>query len=91
MPVSGTLIGVCVTLVGLVKVTEARAGHSHVDEYTALAAIAFLACAITSYFSLRCAAFTRLSYWLEQVADIIFIGGLIGITAIAALFAYEVI
>jgi len=42
LPVSATLIGVCVTLVGLVKVVEIKLGSSRVDEYAALAAIAFL-------------------------------------------------
>jgi hypothetical protein len=91
LPVSVTLIGVCVTLVGLVKVVEVRTGNSHVDEYAAIAAIAFLTCSIASYLSIRFSAHGRLSYWLEQVADVIFVAGLIGITVIATLFAYEVI
>jgi hypothetical protein len=36
LPVSGTMIGVCVTLIGLVKLAEARHGSSHVDEYAAI-------------------------------------------------------
>ena len=91
LPVSATLMGVCVTLVGLVKVVEAKIGSSHVDEYAALATIVFLVCSISCYFSIRCAANDRLSYWLEQVADVVFVVGLIGITVIATLFAYEVI
>jgi hypothetical protein len=91
LPVSGTMIGICVTLIGLVKVAEARLGQSRVDEYAAIAAIAFLSSAITSYLSLRHAGQQRLSYRLEQVADMIFLAGLVGITVIATLFAYEVI
>jgi hypothetical protein len=53
LPVSGTMIGVCVTLVGLVKVAEARSGTGHVDEYAALAAISFFASSLTSYLSIR--------------------------------------
>jgi hypothetical protein len=86
LPVSATLIGVCVTLVGLVKVVEIKLGSSRVDEYAALAAIAFLTCSIASYLSIRCA-----TYWLEQAADVIFVAGLVAITMIATLFAYEVI
>ena len=48
LPVSATLMGVCVTLVGLVKVVEAKIGSSHVDEYAALATIVFLVCSILS-------------------------------------------
>jgi hypothetical protein len=69
LPVSATLIGVCVTLVGLVKVVEIRIGNSRVDEYAALAAIAFLTCSIASYLPIRGSANDNLSYWLEQAAD----------------------
>lgn len=85
------MIGICVTLVGLVKIAEVRSGYRHVDEYAALAAISFLASALTSYLSIRHSNKTRLSYWLEQMADVIFIAALVGITLIATLFAYEVI
>lgn len=91
LPVSGTMIGISVTLVGLVKVAEAHVGQSHVDECAALAAIMFLASALTSYLSIRWSKKDKLSYRLEQAADIIFIASLIGITLIATLFAYEVI
>ncbi len=91
LPVSGTMIGVCVTLVGLVKVAEARWGHSHVDEYAALAAISFLASSLASYLSIRHSDKKRLSYRLEQIADVIFVTALVAITLVATLFAYEVI
>jgi hypothetical protein len=42
------MIGVCVTLIGLVKLADARHGSSHVDEYTAMAAVTFLASALRS-------------------------------------------
>jgi hypothetical protein len=48
LPVSGTMIGVCVTLIGLVKLADARHGSSHVDEYAAMAAVTFLASALRS-------------------------------------------
>lgn len=91
LPVSGTMIGISVTLVGLVKVAERHVGQSHVDEYAALGAIAFLASALTSYLSIRYSSKNTLSYQLEQVADALFITSLMGITLIATLFAYEVI
>lgn len=91
LPVSGTMIGVCVTLVGLVKVAEIKSGHNHVDEYAALAAISFLASALTSYLSIRHSQKAKLSYRLEQIADVIFIAALVAITLVATLFAYEVI
>jgi hypothetical protein len=91
LPVSGTMIGVCATLIGLVKLAEARHGSSHVDEYAAITAVTFLTSALTSYLSIRWSDRTRLSVLIEQIADMIFLGGLIGITLVATLFAYEVI
>ena len=91
LPVSGTMIGVCVTLIGLVKLAEAKHGSSHVDEYSALTAVTFLASALTSYLSMRYSDRPELSLRIERMADTIFLGGLIGITLVATLFAYEVI
>jgi hypothetical protein len=85
------MIGVCATLIGLVKLAEAKHGSSHVDEYAAIAAVTFLASALTSYLSIRWSHRTKLSILVEQIADVIFLCGLIGITLVATLFAYEVI
>jgi hypothetical protein len=91
LPASATMIGVCATLIGLVKLAEAKHGSSHVDEYAALTAVTFLGSALMSYLSIRWADRLKLSAWVEQVADIIFLVGLVGITLVATLFAYEVI
>jgi len=91
LPVSGTMIGVCATLIGLVKLAEARHGSSHVDEYAAMAAVTFLASALTSYLSIRYSNRTKLSFQIERIADVLFLARLVGITLVATLFAYEVI
>jgi hypothetical protein len=83
--------GVCATLIGLVKLAETKHGSSHVDEYAAMAAVTFLASALTSYLSIRYSNRMELSFQIERIADVIFLGGLIGITLVATLFAYEVI
>ena len=91
LPVSGTMIGVCATLIGLAKLATARHGASHVDEYAAIVAVTFLASALTSYLSIRWSDRLRLSVRIEGIADTIFLCGLVGITLVATLFAYEVI
>lgn len=91
LPVSATMIGVCATLIGLVKLAEEKLGPSHVDEYAALTAVTFLASALASYLSIRYSDRPRLSARIEQIADLIFLVGLVGITLVATLFAYEVI
>ena len=85
------MIGICTTLIGLVKIIEARIGPSHVDEYAALAAILFLVSALTSYLSLRSRTTQRMSERLEKAADLLFLLGLVSLSAISLLFAYETI
>jgi hypothetical protein len=91
LPNSATMIGVCVTAVGLVKVAEAHIGPSSVDNYCATAGVVFLISAFCSYLSLRMEDGSVLAERLERVADICFMIGLIGLTLIILLFAYEVI
>ena len=85
------MIGVCATLIGLVKLAATKHGTSHVDEYAALVAVTFLASAMTSYLSIRWPDRASLSVRIERLADAIFFCGLVGITLVATLFAYQVI
>ena len=89
LPNSAAMIGVCVTMVGLVKIAEAHLGPSHVDIYCAFAALIFLGSALCSYLSLRFEG--RLSESLERIADVFFMAGLLALTLVTILFAYEVI
>jgi hypothetical protein len=91
LPSSGTMIGVCATLIGLVKLAEAHIGPSRVDEYTALASMLFLASAIASYISIRQPDRKDISDRCEMIADRCFLAGLIGLAVITLFFAYEVI
>ena len=91
LPSAATMIGICTTLIGLVKIIEARIGPSHVDEYGALTAMLFLASALASYFSIRHGDRAGVSAWCERIADLAFVAGLVSLTLIACLFAYEVI
>lgn len=47
LPTAGTMLGICTTLIGLVKLFETRVGPSHVDEYAGLIAVLFLISALT--------------------------------------------
>jgi hypothetical protein len=91
LPSAATMIGVCTTLIGLVKVVEGRIGPSHVDEYVGLVSLLFVISAITSYFSLRYADGPRAGARFERIADISFMIGLLSLVVIALLFAYEAI
>ena len=76
---------------GLVKVIEGRIGPSHVDEFAAAISVFFLVSAVTSYLSIRYARNRVLSKRFETVADQCFLIGLVSITLIGLLFAYEAI
>ena len=91
LPNASTMIGVCVTAIGLVKLIEGRIGPSHVDEYAALTGLVFLFSAILSYASLRFDPDNPKAARLERIADIAFLVGLVALTGISLLFAYEVI
>jgi len=91
LPSAATMLGVCTTLVGLVKITEAHIGPSHVDEYAALNALLFLISATASYFSMRMPPDDENAAKLEMAADICFVLGLICLSLISTLFAYETI
>lgn len=92
LPNASTMLGVCLTGIGLVKVAEAHLGPSHIDEYLALDGICFLVSALCSYGSIRRNRGTaaRRSK-LEQLADFLFVFGLIAMTFISILFAYELV
>ena len=89
---SAVMIGVCTTLIGLVKVAKPHLGQGHVSEYAGLTALLFFLSALCSYLSIRYAnANFAISRRFERIADAIFLGGLIAISIIAVFFAFEVI
>jgi hypothetical protein len=91
LPVSCTMVGVCITLVGLVRLAEARIGPSHVDELAALIGLMFLGSAIASYVSIRYANWRTFSTRCELLADGTFLVGLVSIVIVGCFFAYEII
>ena len=91
LPSSGTMIGVCTGLIGLVKIVETQAGPSRVDEFAALTALLFLFSALASYTSIRFEQYAALSGRLERAADAVFLAGLVAIVGIALFFAFEMI
>lgn len=91
LPTSCTMIGVCTTLIGLVKVAHSVIGPSLVDKYTAISLLIFLLSALLSYFAIRKAQRPAFSARLELLADRVFITGLVSLGVIVAFFAYEII
>ena len=61
------------------------------DEYGGLAALRFLVRALASYLAIRLSSQGRVSAWCERIADLFFVAGLVSVSLIALLFAYEVV
>lgn len=87
---SGTMVGVCATLIGLVKLTEVRRGLSHIDELAGVTAVGFVFCALLAYLALR----SKRPEWrarLEGTADVLFLIGLAFLALLGLLFGFDVI
>ena len=91
LALSGTMVGACATMIGLVKVMEAHAGPSRVDQYAAGAAGLFLFSALFAYLTLRAKIRTPLHARFELAADVLFILGLAAIGVIGGMFAYDLV
>jgi hypothetical protein len=91
LPTAGTMLGICTTLIGLVKVHESHAGKHSVDEHAGLLAIMFLLSALASYISIRIAHRPKISAALERLADTCFVIGLIALAIVSFIFAWELI
>ena len=91
LPSSGTMIAMCTTMVGLVKIAEGRMGSSNVDVYAAMLGAAFLTSAVLAYISIRAARFSTLSGRCERIADVLFLAGLASSVFIVVMFPIEII
>jgi hypothetical protein len=91
LPSSGTMIAMCTTMVGLVKVAEGRLGATYVDVYAAMLGAAFLTSAVLAYVAIRSARYATLSARCERAADALFIASLAASVFVVALFAFEAI
>jgi threonine/homoserine/homoserine lactone efflux protein len=85
---SANLLGVCLTMLGLLKgLRIASLGDNFL---LMLSAAIFLSSCLISYIALRTRRVRR-RYRMERIADLIFIVGLCLIVLVGALLAYEVV
>jgi hypothetical protein len=77
LPASGTLVGVCMTVLSIVKLLRLGPQAWMIDKPLALASIAFLISSLLSYASMRSGGDAR----LERFADGAFLLGLLLLTA----------
>ena len=84
---SAQLVGVCLTVISLVKVLPAGHVGSLLDKFLAIDALIFTVSTVLSYASMR----DQKSANLEKYADQFFMLGLLELGACAVLLAFELI
>jgi hypothetical protein len=88
--VSATLVGICLTVIGLLRlVVNTRKAEIVVDDFLALDAVFFLFSCLLSYLALRTRSLYRM-YRVERVADAIFLFGLFLMVLICSFVAYAI-
>ena len=87
LPTSAQLVGVCMTVISLVKVLHIGQVGSLLDKLLAIDALFFTVSAAFSYASMRGIK----SVSLEKYADQFFMLGLLGLGACAVLLSFEII
>ena len=89
LPTSGAMLGVCMTVISIVKLTQANRGIAYwVDDLLALDALIFLASSIFSYLSIRS---NSKKVYFEDIADKFFMLALICMGAAVLLLTYEIV
>jgi hypothetical protein len=88
LPTAATMVGVCVTVVSIVRLLEATAPHaSIIDNVLAGDAVLFLVSALLSYGSLRTPGSTPR---LERYGDLVFLSALTILVASSIMLAWEI-
>jgi hypothetical protein len=85
--VSAAMVGVCLTLMGLVGIISSLDSIATLtDELLAAVAMVFLVACLSAYLSLRTASVSMERRW-ERVADIAFVIGMVAMVLVGALVA----
>jgi hypothetical protein len=87
LPTSAQLVGVCITVISLVKVLHIGQVGSMLDKFMAIDALLFTVSAALSYASMRGIK----SAGLEKYADQVFMLGLLELGVCAVLLSFEII
>jgi hypothetical protein len=88
---SAALVGVCLTVIGLIRVVIATSNVDTIaDDLLAIDALLFLVSCLLSYWALRTRSVRRM-HRVERVADAIFILGLLLMTTVCGVIAYALL
>jgi hypothetical protein len=88
---SAALVGVCLTVIGLIRVVVATINiDTFADNLLAIDALLFLGSCLLAYWALRKRSAGRM-YRVERAADALFIAGLLLMTVVCSIIAYELL
>jgi hypothetical protein len=88
--VSAAMVGVCLTVVGLLRVViTLRKADTVADDLLAGDALLFLIACLSSYWALRTRQRSR-AYWVERIADAVFLLALLLMVAVCAFITYAI-
>jgi hypothetical protein len=87
LPTSATMVGVCMTVISIIKLLHIGSAGTWIDKLLAIDALIFLASALFSYASLREDSLEV----FENYADSSFMLGLVGMGTCAFLLAFELV
>lgn len=87
MPTSATMVGVCITVIGIVRLIEMEVAiGTIIDDIASGASVLFLASTVLSYVALRS---PKLEHWAERSADLVFILGLLLLVMCGLMLTWE--
>ena len=88
--VSAGMVGVCLTVIGLLRVVIAlRMADTVADNLLAFDAILFLIACLSAYWALRTRSRRRM-YFVERFADVVFIGALLLMVVICVFITFAI-
>jgi hypothetical protein len=88
--VSAALVGVCLTVIGLIRVVISTSKiDTLVDDFLAVDAVVFLISCLLSYWALRTRSLYRM-HRVERVADIVFLLGLFLMVLVCSVITYAI-
>lgn len=88
LPNSATMVGVCITVISIVKTLNQGVINYLIDKALAVDSILFMISAVLSFWSIRS---EESALNLERWAEIIFLIGLLSMTVITVIFSFEII
>ncbi|MFM8333098.1 MAG: hypothetical protein ACKN9T_15545 [Candidatus Methylumidiphilus sp.] len=87
LPNSATMVGICITVISIAKGFHADLANYVIDKALAVDSVLFMSSALLSFSSIRS---EKYSSSLERWAEIIFLVGLVSMTCVTVLFAFEI-